>query len=257
MSDIKQPVYFLGHGNPMNAIEDNPYTQMLSGISKTLPEKPDAIMMISAHWMTHGTFVHADEKNKMIYDFSGFPDELYQIVYPAPGSPKHAEEVINLVPDIQKDSKWGLDHGTWTLLRHIFPNADIPVFQLSVDIHQPPRYHYELGQKLKSLREQNILVLASGNIVHNLRAYFNGDSSKGFEWAHEFDEWVKDKLDKRDFESLIEYEKMGTAAKQSVPTKEHYLPMLYCLGMAADKEPVTHIYEEVFSSLSMRSFRIG
>lgn len=257
MSNIRQPVYFLGHGNPMNAIEDNPYTRMLRGISKILPAKPDAIMAISAHWMTRGTFVHADEKNRMIYDFSGFPDELYQIVYPAPGAPQYAQEVIKLAPQVQKDSKWGLDHGIWTPLRHIFPDADIPVFQLSVDVYQPPLYHYELGQKLKSLRDKNVLIFGSGNIVHNLRAYFSGDSTKDFDWATEFDEWVRDKLDTRDFDSLIEYEKMCPAAKQSVPTKEHYLPMLYCLGMAEDNEPVTHIYEEVFSSLSMRGFRIG
>lgn len=257
MTIHKMPVFFVGHGNPMNALYDNEYTKSLSAMGASLKEKPKAVLMISAHWQTEGTLVNVSPKPKTIHDFGGFPDELYAIQYPAPGSPDYAREVMNLVPSIQEDTEWGLDHGAWATLRHIFPKADVPVFQLSIARHQSAQYHFELGQKLKPLRNKGVLIVGSGNIVHNLRLWFARMDMSPYDWAVEFDEWVKKKINERDFQSLIDYKKQGEAAKLSVPTDEHYLPLLYCLGMTDKEEDIAFTYEEVSGAGSMRCLRIG
>jgi 4,5-DOPA dioxygenase extradiol len=253
----KQPVFFIGHGSPMNAIEDNPFTQSLATIGNSLPEKPKALMVVSAHWLTNGTYVSVTSKPETLYDFGGFPDELYKVKYPCPGSPEFAKEVIMLLPEVQEDSLWGLDHGAWSILKHIFPNADIPAFQMSIDYHKPMSYHFELGKKLMPLREKGLLIIGSGNIVHNLRLWFSKSGDEPYDWAIEFDGWVKKKIIERDFQSLVNYESQGSAAQLAVPTVDHYVPLLYCLAPAENNDNIDIIYEGVESSLSMRSFRIG
>ncbi|TAL67133.1 MAG: 4,5-DOPA dioxygenase extradiol [Bacteroidetes bacterium] len=253
----KQPVYFFGHGSPMIGIEENSFTHILIEIGKSFIENPKAIMMISAHWLTRGTFAATTPNPETIHDFGGFPEELYRIKYPAPGSPEFAREVINLVPDILENDKRGLDHGCWTILNHIFPNADIPVFQLSIDYYKPMQYHFDLAKKLKPMRGKGLLIIGSGNIVHNLNQWFNRNNDNPYSWALEFDEWVKGKIIGRDFQSLIDYEKQGDAARMSVPTVDHFVPLIYCLGLADESDGIEFVYEGVESSLSMRSLRIG
>jgi 4,5-DOPA dioxygenase extradiol len=251
------PAFFIGHGNPMNAVLDNPFTRSLTEMGKSVQQKPNAILVVSAHWLTRGSYVSINPKPEVIYDFGGFPDELYQVKYPAPGSPEYAAQVKDLLPEVKEDKDWGLDHGAWTILKHMFPEADIPVFQLSIDFYKPMQYHYELAQKLQSLRKKGVLIIGSGNIVHNLRMWFSKGDNNPYDWATEFDGFVKDRIEKRDFKSLVEYEKQGAAAKLSVPTVDHYVPMLYSLALAGDKEEIKFTYEEVFSAASMRCFRIG
>jgi 4,5-DOPA dioxygenase extradiol len=253
----KMPVLFIGHGNPMNAIEVNPFTESLKRLGESFVELPKAIMVVSAHWLTKGTFISTTESPEIIYDFYGFPKELYHVKYPAMGAPAIAREVIKLVPEIKEDNQWGLDHGAWSILKHIFPKADIPVFQLSIDFYQPMQYHFDLANRLKQLREQGVLVIGSGNIVHNLALVFSKEDNAPFEWAAEFDEIVKERIVNKDFTSLINYEKFGRVASLAIPTVDHYVPLLYTLGMAEADEEITFTYEEVFTSLSMRCVKIG
>jgi 4,5-DOPA dioxygenase extradiol len=251
------PVFFIGHGDPMNALRDNAFTRALAAMGKSVHQKPKAIMVVSAHWLTRGTYVATTAMPETIYDFGGFPEELYRVAYPAPGAPDVAKEVMKLSPEVKPDAEWGLDHGAWTVLKHMFPAADIPVFQLSVDYFKPMQYHFDLARALKPLREQGVLVIGSGNIVHNLRAFFGNPNDEPFDWAVEFDKWVKEKIERRDFQSLINYETEGAAAKLAVPTVDHYVPMLYSLSLAGEHEPIAFTYEEVQSSISMRCFRVG
>jgi 4,5-DOPA dioxygenase extradiol len=253
----KMPVLFIGHGNPMNAIEVNPFTESLKKLGESFVEQPKAIMVVSAHWLTRGTYVSTIENPEIIYDFYGFPKELYQVKYSAMGAPAIAREVIKLAPQIKEDNQWGLDHGAWSILKHIFPKADIPVFQLSIDFYQPMQYHFDLASRLKQLREQGVLVIGSGNIVHNLALVFSKEDNSPFEWATEFDEIVKDHIVNKDFASLVNYEKFDRVASLAIPTVDHYVPLLYTLGMAEADEEITFTYEEVFTSLSMRCVRIG
>jgi 4,5-DOPA dioxygenase extradiol len=253
----KMPALFIGHGNPMNAIEVNPFTESLKRLGESFVELPKAIMVVSAHWLTKGTFISTTESPEIIYDFYGFPKELYHVKYPAMGAPAIAREVIKLVPEIKEDNQWGLDHGAWSILKHIFPKADIPVFQLSIDFYQPMQYHFDLANRLKQLREQGVLVIGSGNIVHNLALVFSKEDNAPFEWAAEFDEIVKERIVNKDFTSLINYEKFGRVASLAIPTVDHYVPLLYTLGMAEADEEITFTYEEVFTSLSMRCVKIG
>ena len=218
--------------------------------------KPKAILVVSAHWLTRGTFVSTTAKPETIYDFGGFPDELYRVVYPAPGAPEYAKETEKLVVEAKEDGQWGLDHGAWTVLKHIFPKADIPVFQLSIDYQRPMQYHFDLAKKLSVLREHGVLIIGSGNIVHNLRYAF-ADDQKPYDWTVEFDEWVKGRIAVRDFQSLIDYEQKGSIARLAVPTVDHYVPMLYSLALAKPHEEIKHTYEENITSLSMRCFRVG
>ncbi len=254
------PVVFIGHGNPMNAILDNPFTKSLENLGKSFTEKPTAIMVVSAHWLTRGTSVMVSEVPKIIYDFGGFPEELYHVKYPAKGSPQLAKETKQLVHsvNVKEEETWGLDHGAWTVLKHMYPEANIPVFQLSIDVTKSPEYHFKLAQELKALRKKGVLIIGSGNIVHNLYQIDFNDNAKPFSWALEFDQIVKSRLLKNDFHSLIHYENFGEAAKYSVPTNDHYLPMLYTLGLAGSNEELKFTFEDIQNaSISMRCFTIG
>ena len=256
-STAKMPVFFVGHGSPMNALEDNSYTRSWSAMGKSVTEKPNAILVVSAHWLTQGTFVSTNPSPETIYDFGGFPAELYKQKYPAPGSPEFAKQVMQIVPEIKEDKEWGLDHGAWVVLKYLFPDAMIPVFQLSIDYYKPMQYHFDLAMRLKSLREKGVLIISSGNIVHNLRKFFENPDAKAFEWTIEFDNWVKEKINARDFQSLIDYEKHGASAKLSVPTVDHYVPMIYSLALADNKDDIHFTNEETVASISMRAFRVG
>lgn len=260
----KLPVLFVGHGNPMNALYDNSFTQSLNNVGAELKKdfQINAILVVSAHWLTNGTYVNIQETPEIIYDFSGFPDDLYKVKYPVAGSPKFAEETAKLSSNILTSSDWGIDHGSWTILKHIFPQADVPVFQLSIDYYKPLQYHFDLARQLKSLREKGVLIVGSGNIVHNLRLSFQSVRTHGEEyvldWAKDFDAWIKNKIDLREFNSVINYESSGEMGKLSVPTVDHYVPMIYSLALSDKNESIIYIHEEVtFGAMSMRCFRIG
>ena len=254
---IKMPVLFIGHGSPMNAIEDNIYTEGWKSIAGNLP-LPKAILCISAHWQTKGTQVTFMEKPETIHDFGGFPEKLFQTQYPAPGSPEYAGKTINAIhkTTVAKNMDWGLDHGTWSILLPMFPKANIPVFQLSMDYTQPPQYHYELAAELKALREEGVLIVGSGNIVHNL-GMMRLDN-KAYDWNKEFDSTIRKYISVGDHKSIINYDKLGQVAKLAVPTNEHYLPLLYALG-ASEKAEAFSFYNEdsQLGSVSMTSVKIG
>jgi 4,5-DOPA dioxygenase extradiol len=256
----KMPVLFIGHGSPMNAILDNSFTRALEKLGKSL-EKPNAVLVISAHWQTKGTYVSTNPWPKTIYDFGGFDKKLYEVIYEPKGHPQLAKELINTVTSltVNESVDMGLDHGAWTILKHIFPDADVPVFELSIDFEKSPSFHYSFGQELQKLREKGVLIIGSGNIVHNLRLLdWHNTYGKPFDWAMEFDLFVKNSIDKRDFQPLVEYQKFGKAAQLSVPTNDHYLPMMYTLGLANNSDPITYIYEGYeYGSLSMRCFKVG
>lgn len=253
----KMPVIFVGHGSPTNAIEDNEYTRTWAEIGKSIP-RPEAILSVSAHWLTRGSFVTSMDKPKTIYDFYGFQKELYEQKYSAPGSPQLSSLIVDniLEPKISKDMEWGLDHGTWSVLIKMFPKADIPVIQFSIDGMQPGDYHYKLGKALNFLRERGVLVFASGNIVHNLRMVEWSD--KAYDWAIEFDELSKKLISERRFNELINYQNLGKAADLSIPTNDHYLPLIYTLGASEEKDKITFFNERVsMGSLSMRGVIFG
>jgi 4,5-DOPA dioxygenase extradiol len=255
------PVLFFGHGNPMNAIEENAYTQTWAAIGRRLP-KPKAILAISAHWYLPATLVTAMERPRTIHDFGGFPRPLYEVVYPAPGDPALAarvQELVAPVATVERDQSWGLDHGTWSVLCRVFPAADIPVVQLSIDETQAPAFHYDVGRSLAPLRDEGVLVIGSGNLVHNLHAYAWGRHPVDpFDWAVRFEEHVRDLLTADDVEPLIDYESLGRDALLSVPTPDHYLPLLYVLGLRREEDRVTFPVEGVDGgSISMLSIEIG
>jgi 4,5-DOPA dioxygenase extradiol len=245
----------------MNAIQENEFSEALAGLGRKLP-KPRAVLCVSAHWMTEGTWITAMPKPKTIHDFYGFPDELFAVQYPAPGSPEIADEIVRTVSSVKINldkEMWGLDHGTWAVLRHIYPDASIPVLQLSLHMEKPSLYHYELGEKLRVLRDQGILILGSGNVVHNLRTIQWERKAPPFPWAVEFDEWLKNKMDAADFKPLIDpLVSQGVAAKLSIPTWEHYYPFLYVLGAAMPGEKPVYVYEGIENaSISMRAVSFG
>lgn len=256
----KVPVIFIGHGSPMNAVESNDFTAMLAGLRELYPS-PKTILCISAHWMTEGSWVTHMENPKTIHDFYGFPQALFDVQYPAPGNPKLAEEISERikVPTVSLDNEmWGLDHGTWSVVRHIFPEANIPVVQLSLNMEAPAEYHYELGKKLRSLREEGVLIIGSGNIVHNLRMLKWGDDATPYPWAIEFDQWSKEKLLTRNYLSLVHNYHATEAGKLSVPTPEHYYPLLYVLGASDESDRISFHFEEIHnSSIAMRTFSLG
>ena len=257
MTNNRLPVIFFGHGSPMNAIESNEYSQSWKQIGESL-QKPKAVLCISAHWVTHGLAVTASEKPRTIHDFMGFPKELFEFQYPAPGSLELANRTIeSLSPrTVDLDTRWGLDHGTWSVLRWLFPDADVPVVQLSIDHNLSFEEHYALGQALRSLRDEDILVIGSGNIVHNLS--MAAWDVKAYAWARRYDEQVKNWILAEDHESIIHYEKHGPDAAFSVSSKEHYIPLLYVLGAATAGEKVAFFNEDVMAgSISMRGVRIG
>jgi len=256
----RTPLIFIGHGHPMNALLDNSFTQTLAKIGSNI-ERPSAIMVISAHWATHGTFVSINPQPKAIYDFGRIDDRLFHVQYAPPGHPDLAKQLIAVAPHhaIQADLGMGLDHGAWTVLKHMFPIADVPVFQMSIDMSQPPAYHFQLASALKKMREKGVLIIASGNIVHNLRVLdWQNIDAKPFDWAVEFDELVKAKLSSQDFQALVHYERFGSISQMAHPTNDHYLPMLYTLGLADKHESVTYLYEGIqYGSASMRCFQIS
>lgn len=259
--DARMPALFIGHGSPMNALASNAFTKTLNSLGETLP-RPKAVLVISAHWMTKGTWVTQMEQPKTIHDFYGFPQALFDVQYPAAGAPELAPIIQSTaLPDFQvgaDTSQWGLDHGTWSVLRHMYPQADVPVLQLSLDMTKGPEYHFELGKQLASLRDKGVMILGSGNIVHNLRAIRWGDDAQPFEWALEFDEWMKKKIEQRDFKALQSEFLNSEAGKLSNPSLDHYFPMLYALGAGAKDADLKFEYEEIQNgSISMRSFRFG
>jgi len=259
MADL-MPVVFFGHGNPMNALSKNEYTDGWAAIGNSIP-RPKAILSVSAHWYLPGTAVTACLTPRTIHDFGGFPKELYQIRYPAPGSPELARRVQELLDPVfvGLDESWGLDHGTWAVLRHVFPGADIPVVQLSIDETQPARFHYEMGKRLGPLRAEGVLIVGSGNIIHNLHAYAWGTREVGpFDWAVRFEKQARESLLQGDDALLIAYETMGRDARLSIPTPEHYLPLLYVLGTRKEGELIRFPVSGVDGgSVSMLTIRIG
>lgn len=259
-STNKMPVLFLGHGNPMNAIEENEFVAGFRNISKVIP-KPNAILCVSAHWETRGTFVTAMEKPKTIHDFRGFPQELFDVQYPAKGNPHLATEAKELITttDVGLDHQWGLDHGAWSVIKHLYPNADVPVIQLSLDYYQTPRYHYELARELKSLRDKGVLIIGSGNMVHNLGMVAWDKLKEGFaySWATEAIETMKYYILQDDHFSLINYSKQGKAFQLAIPTPEHFLPLLYVLAMKEENEKADFFNDKVIGgSLTMTSVKI-
>ncbi len=253
----RMPVVFLGHGSPMNAIENNEFSRSWIAVGKTLPS-PKAILCISAHWETEGTQVTAMEKPRTIYDFYGFPPELYAMTYPASGSPEFAGRVRELVgaDRIAPDLSWGLDHGAWSVLSRLFPKADVPVIQLSLDTTKSAQEHYDLGRQLQPLRNEGVLIVGSGNIVHNLRMVVFEDTA--YDWAVEFDGMVKQWILDDNHEPIIHYDKQGRRAALAINSAEHYKPLLYVLGAKEPSEKISFFTEKVWGgSLSMRSVRFG
>ena len=258
----RMPTLFIGHGNPMNAIADNYFTQMLTTLGEEMP-KARAILCISSHWMTPlGTWITNTPSPKTIHDFHGFPKELTDLQYPAPSSPEIAAEIRDLVKDPQikldSDQSWGFDHGAWSILRHMYPKANVPILQLSVDSSQPFQFYFDLGQKLRPLRDKDILIIGTGNIVHNLRKLKPEQYAEPYPWAVEFDEWVKQKIMARDFASLILEPIQSESGKKSIPTPDHYLPLLYILGTSEPDDRITFEHEGIENgSISMRSLSFG
>lgn len=257
---VKMPVLFLGHGSPMNAIEENEFVAGFRNIAKDIP-KPNAILCISAHWETKGTFVTAMQNPNTIHDFGGFPKELFEVQYPAPGNPELAKETKSLITktEVGLDDKWGLDHGAWSVIKHLYPKADIPVIQLSLDYSQTPQYHYELAQQINSLRQKGVLILGSGNIVHNLRMveWKRLNDTFGFDWAIEANEKMKKFILNGDHKQLINFRSQGKSFDLAIPTPEHYLPLLYTLALQDKNDKVTLFNDKaVAGSLTMTSVKI-
>ncbi len=255
------PAVFVGHGNPMNALHSNAYTRQWAAFGADIP-KPKAILSISAHWYIEAAAVTISTAPRTIHDFGGFPRELYQVEYPAPGDPDLAARVQRLLAPlaIRRDDHWGLDHGTWSVLRHVYPQADVPVVQLSIDQTQPPSFHYDIGKRLAQLREENVLILGSGNLVHNLHAYAWGrHMQEPYDWAISFEKRVRELLLAEDDKPLIAYEtQLGREADLAVPTPDHYLPLLYVAGTRTASERVTFPVEGVDGgSVSMLAVRVG
>ena len=231
----RMPAMFIGHGSPMNAIEDNAYVRVWEELTEKI-EKPKAILSVSAHWVTNGTRINDAEKPKMIYDMYGFPEELYRVVYDAPGSPESAHETMKLVGrNVRIDNSWGIDHGTWSVLCKMYPKADIPVYQLSLDRNASAEAHYKIGQDISALREKGVLIIGSGNVVHNL-SRINWGMEKGYPWAVEFDAYIMENIIKKQYENVINYEKAGESSKLAFFTTEHFNPLLYVLGASKEDD---------------------
>ncbi|WP_343522730.1 4,5-DOPA dioxygenase extradiol [Pedobacter sp.] len=254
------PTVFIGHGSPMNGIENNGFSQSWADLAKHIPV-PKAVLVVSAHWYTHGTFVTAMDFPSTIHDFGGFPQALFAVQYPAPGDPELAAEIPALIHStpVGLDHDWGLDHGTWTVVRHMYPNADIPVLQLSIDYTKSPAQHYEIAREIYALRKKGVLVIGSGNMVHNLRMLswemINGG---GYDWAIEMNDKFKNLIANGDHNALINYRNLGSDAMLAIPTPEHYLPLIYTLGMKNDKEDISFFNDKaVGGSLTMTSVLVG
>jgi len=254
----KMPVLFVGHGSPMNAIEENPFVEEWKMLGRKLP-RPKAILAVSAHWFTDGTRVNNAEAPQMVYDMYGFPPALYRIVYGAKGSPHFAHRAAELIGGntVTFDNSWGLDHGSWSVLHRIFPAADIPVFQLSINGRLSPAGHYQMGRKLRALREEGVLIFGSGNVVHNL-ATVNLNLPGGYTWAEDFDAYIQENVLKRDDDNVIDYKKAGASALKAFTTIEHFAPLLYVLSAADEADKVSVFNDScIGGSLSMTSYLIG
>lgn len=256
----KQPVIFYGHGNPMHAISDNGYTRAWRALGQEIG-KPKAILSVSAHWFVPETAVTLMSAPRTIHDFGGFPQALFDVQYPAPGEPELARRVRDLLKplEVRLDDSWGLDHGTWSVLCHSYPDADVPVVQLSIDETKPASFHYQVGQRLASLRDEGVLIIGSGNIIHNLHAYAWGRQARDpYDWALRFENAIRQFIRDGDFAAVAAYESLGEDATLSAPTPEHFLPLLYVLGAADPAEPVTFPIEGIDGgAVSMLSVRLG
>ncbi|MDB5278183.1 MAG: Extradiol ring-cleavage dioxygenase class protein subunit [Ferruginibacter sp.] len=266
-SDLKEqahrmPALFIGHGSPMNGIEDNEFSQRWTKMAKEIPT-PSAVLVVSAHWFTKGTRITAMDFPKTIHDFGGFPKALFDVQYPAPGNPSLALETATLIhtTPVLQDHDWGLDHGTWTIVRHMYPAANIPVLQLSIDYTKGARYHYDLAKELYSLRKKGVLIIGSGNMVHNLGmvAWDKIDGpAYGYDWALQLNEKFKDLISSGDFNPLINYESLGKEGRLAIPTPEHYLPLLYTLGLKGENDNTDFFNDKaVAGSLTMTSVKLG
>ena len=254
MSTSRMPAIFFGHGSPMNALEDNSFTQAWAEIGQRFPT-PKAILMISAHWMTNQVAVTAMQQPQTIHDFGGFPPALFAMQYPAPGSPVLAERVAHLLAPIRvvQDQTWGLDHGTWSVLAKVYPQANIPVVQLSLNMNEDPAFHYELGRQLSALRDEGVILMASGNVVHNLRQL--NPSIRAYDWADRFDTVIRDHIVAGNFQQVVQFDQLGMDARLSIPSTEHFLPLLYILG-AKREDDQTEVFcnESAMGSISMTSY---
>lgn len=256
------PVLFVGHGSPMNGIEDNVFSRNWKEMARAIPA-PKAVLVISAHWLSRGTRITAMDFPKTIHDFGGFPQELFEIQYKAPGSPELAKETAALFTNtrVELDHDWGLDHGAWTIIRHMYPEANIPVLQLSIDHTKGPQYHYDLAKELYALRKKGVLILGSGNMVHNLKMVAwdrLNDQSYGYDWALQMNDTFKNLIREGRHDQLVHYEKLGREAQLSIPTPEHYWPLLYTLGLKGSKDNVSFFNDKaVGGSLTMTSVKFG
>jgi 4,5-DOPA dioxygenase extradiol len=261
-SETEMPVLFVGHGSPMNGIEENEFVAGFREIATKIP-KPKAVLCVSAHWETKGTFVTAMDKPKTIHDFYGFPEELYEVQYPAAGNPELAKQIASFVAKtkVGLDYAWGLDHGCWVVLKRFFPEADVPVVQMSLDYTKPAQFHYDLAKELSVLRDRGVLIVGSGNMVHNLGLidWDNQDTvGFGYDWAVEANEQMKKFISNNNHQQLIDYEAQGNAFHLAIPTPEHYLPLLYALAIKKDDEKITFFNDKPFAgSVTMTSIKIG
>jgi 4,5-DOPA dioxygenase extradiol len=256
---VRMPSVFLGHGTPLNALADNRWTQTWARVGREIG-RPKAIVAISGHWCTHGVGVTAMEWPPTIHDFGGFPQALFDIRYPAPGDPRLAERICALlapVPVVLDRQSGGLDHGTWSVLSKAYPAANIPVIQLSIDLTQPPQFHFDLGAKLSPLRDEGVLILGSGNVVHNLMVFRRYDDDFGYDWAQRFNDYIRDKLLAHDFSAVVNYTTTGKDAAMSVPTPDHYYPLLYVAGAAGDDRATIESDGVFQASMSMLSVSFG
>jgi 4,5-DOPA dioxygenase extradiol len=255
------PVLFIGHGSPMNGITHNEFSSSWAKLAKEIPV-PAAILVVSAHWLTEGTRITAMDFPATIHDFGGFPQELFDVQYPAPGNPSLAKETASIIrsADVVLDHDWGLDHGAWTVIMNMYPEAKIPVLQLSIDYTGGPQFHYDLAKELSSLRRKGVLIMGSGNMVHNLRmlSFSNLDTEYGFDWAIEMNSIFKKHIAAGNHQALVNYESLGAAAKLAVPTPDHYYPLLYSLGLQEKNEEVSIFNDKLMAgSLTMTSLKIG
>jgi len=256
------PVLFIGHGSPMNGIEDNEFSRRWAQMATEI-QTPKAVLVVSAHWFTKGTQITAMDFPKTIHDFGGFPKELFAVQYPAPGNPLLAKETVELIHSakVELDHDWGLDHGTWTVVRHMYPDAKIPVLQLSIDYAKGPEFHYDLAKELYSLRKKGVLIIGSGNMVHNLRMVAwdkMNEPGYGYDWALQMNDKFKSLITTGDYKPLINYESLGKEALLAIPTPEHYLPLLYTLGLKGNKDKIAFFNDKaVAGSLTMTSVKFG
>lgn len=263
----KMPVLFTSHGNPMNIVmsrDEHPFWKALYNLGKDLKSNYDvkAALVISAHWCTNGTYVNHSAEQTQIFDYYGFPEEYYKVYYNAKGSPAIAHEVKKAIPQAEETAEWGLDHGAWPMLMHLFPDADVPVFELSLDYYAKPEYHYALGQQLKSLRNKGVLIIGSGSLIHNLslvRTKMQRNDMTPFGWEEEYDAWLKQQIDERKFENIIQYQSSHQLGQLASPTPDHFVPVLYCLGLSDATDEIRYFYEEppLLPAFSERSFIIG